>query len=86
MGVHVAEGPGRSTEDRAEAGAPGKPLDADLYAKLADPLRARRERYLPPGKYTIEIVQGINREKTTLVVKPLPERQGFDDEAGPDRD
>jgi photosystem II stability/assembly factor-like uncharacterized protein len=73
-------------EDRAEAGAPGKPLDADLYEKLADPLRARRERYLPPGKYTIEIVQGINREKTTLVIKPLPERPSFDDEAGPDRE
>ena len=74
-------------EEKPEAAAPAKPLDADLYEKLADPLRAKRERFLPPGKYSIEIVQGITVEKTTLVVKAEPERPGFGgDEAAPDRE
>ena len=72
-------------EERAEA-APPKPLDPDLYERLSDPLRARRQRYLPPGKYTIAIQQGITVVKTTLVVKPERERMGFEDGAGPDRD
>ncbi|MGH9365902.1 MAG: WD40/YVTN/BNR-like repeat-containing protein, partial [Thermoanaerobaculia bacterium] len=73
-------------DERADAG-PAKPLDPDLYGKLADPLRAKRERFLAPGKYTIEIVQGITVEKTTLVIKAEPERQGFGgDEAAPDRE
>ena len=66
---------------------PAKPLDADLYEKLSDPLRARRQRFLPPGKYTIEIEQGVTVEKTTLTVKPEPERPSFGgDEAGPDKE
>jgi hypothetical protein len=73
-------------DERADA-APGKPLDPDLYEKLADPLRAKRQRYLPSGKYTIEIVQGITVEKTTLVVKPERETGFFGgDQAGPDRE
>jgi photosystem II stability/assembly factor-like uncharacterized protein len=73
-------------DERAEAAAP-KPLDPDLFEKLADPLRAKRQRFLPPGKYTIEIVQGITVEKTTLVVKPERETGLFGaDEAGPDRE
>jgi hypothetical protein len=36
---------------------------------LADPLRATRKRYLPPGKYTVEIRAGQTVEKTTLNVQ-----------------
>ncbi|MGH9316623.1 MAG: WD40/YVTN/BNR-like repeat-containing protein, partial [Thermoanaerobaculia bacterium] len=72
-------------EDDAEAGTskpesekppagPGKPLDEDLYKALADPLRGARKRYLPPGKYTIEIRAGAATDKTTLEVKSEEER------------
>src|SRR6185369_1708023 len=45
------------------------PLDPELFGLLADPLRASRKRYLPPGKYTIEIRSGEALEKTTLNVQ-----------------
>jgi hypothetical protein len=48
---------------------PSKPLDPELYDMLADPLRATRKRYLPPGKYTVEIRSGQSMEKTTLNVQ-----------------
>jgi photosystem II stability/assembly factor-like uncharacterized protein len=72
-------------DDKPEAGPP-KPLDADLYEKLSDPQRARRLRYLPPGKYTVFIEQGVTVEKTTLNVKAEADRPGFGDGAAPDRD
>jgi photosystem II stability/assembly factor-like uncharacterized protein len=67
-------------KEPAEA-PPLKPLDPELYERLSDPLRAKRQRYLPPGKYTIEIEQGILVEKTTLVVKPERETGRFDDDS-----
>jgi len=77
---------GEKPEEKADA-APPKVLDPELYEKLTDPLRAKRQRYLPPGKYTIEIVQGITVEKTTLVVKPERDAGFFGgDEAAPDRE
>lgn len=52
----------------------GKPLlDPELQELLKDPLRTTRKRYLPPGKYTIEINSGGVVEKTTLRVKPPKE-------------
>jgi len=49
----------------------GKPLlDADLQQLLADPLHASRKRYLPPGRYSVEIASGGRADKTALVVKP----------------
>jgi len=73
-------------DKKADAG-PAKPLDPDLFEKLSDPLRSKRLRYLPPGKYTIFLEQGLTVEKTTLRVKAEPERPGFgDDEPAPDRE
>jgi hypothetical protein len=51
------------------AAGPSRPLDPELYDMLADPLRATRKRYLPPGKYTVEIRSGQSMEKTTLNVQ-----------------
>jgi photosystem II stability/assembly factor-like uncharacterized protein len=76
---------GDKGDDKPEAGPP-KPLDPDLYEKLSDPQRAKRLRYLPPGKYTVHIEQGVTVEKATLTVKAEPDRPGFGDEAAPDRD
>jgi photosystem II stability/assembly factor-like uncharacterized protein len=59
---------GKPDEDRPSAGPP-KPLDPEIYDLLADPLRATRKRYLPPGKYTIEVRSGGSVEKTTLKVE-----------------
>jgi hypothetical protein len=57
-------------EDRpSPAAGPSRPLDPELYDMLADPLRATRKRYLPPGKYTVEIRSGQSMEKTTLNVQ-----------------
>ncbi len=58
-----------------------KPLDEDLAAALADPLRANRKRYLPPGKYTIEIRAGKSVEKTLLTVRPPKTSPGDEDES-----
>lgn len=55
-------------EDKPAAGVK-KPLDPELFNLLADPLRAARKRYLPPGKYTIEIRSAGVTEKTTLNVQ-----------------
>ena len=59
---------GKPEEERAAAG-PTRPLDPETYELLADPLRATRKRYLPPGKYTVEIRSGGAVEKTTLNVR-----------------
>jgi hypothetical protein len=61
-------------EEEAEARPAGGPapavLDEDLHRALADPLRAQRKRYLPAGKYTVEITAGGQSAKTRLTVKP----------------
>ncbi|HYR47095.1 MAG TPA: hypothetical protein VER78_08815, partial [Thermoanaerobaculia bacterium] len=59
---------GKPEEEKPAAG-PSRPLDPELYGLLADPLRAARQRYLPPGKYTIEIRSGQSVQKTTLNVQ-----------------
>ncbi len=59
---------GKPEEEHPAAGPP-KPLDPEIYGLLADPLRATRKRYLPPGKYTIEIRSAESVEKTTLKVE-----------------
>ncbi len=64
---------GKPEEERPSAGPP-KPLDPEIYNLLADPLRASRKRYLPPGKYTVEIRSGGSVEKTTLKVEAEKER------------
>ena len=59
---------GKADDDKPSAG-PAKPLDPKLYDLLADPLRSTRKRYLPPGKYTVEIRSGDTVEKTKLNVQ-----------------
>ncbi|HYT32119.1 MAG TPA: hypothetical protein VEO37_05955, partial [Thermoanaerobaculia bacterium] len=56
---------------------PAKPLDPQLYKQLEDPLRSTRKRYLPAGKYTVEVRAGSATDKTTLEIKPEPERSPF---------
>ena len=68
------EEPGKAEDDKPPAAGPAKPLDPELNALLADPLRASRKRYLPPGKYTVEIRSGASVEKTELKVQA--EREG----------
>jgi hypothetical protein len=57
-----------AAEPTASSGQPM--LDADLRQLLADPLHASRKRYLPAGKYTVEITAGREVDRTTLTVKP----------------
>src|SRR5262249_8090442 len=59
---------GKPEDDRPSTG-PAKPLDQKLYELLADPQRSTRKRYLPPGKYTVEIRSGQAVEKTKLNVQ-----------------
>ena len=55
-------------------------LDDTLQAALADPLRATRKRYLPPGRYTVEITAGGETARTRLTVKPPREQARADDD------
>jgi hypothetical protein len=68
------EGEDEATARPAATGAPVV-LDDDLHAALADPLRATRERFLPPGRYTVEIASGGETAKTRLTVKPPREQE-----------
>jgi hypothetical protein len=72
------EDSGKPEEERPAAG-PARPLDPKLYELLADPLRSTRKRYLPPGKYTVEIRSGQSVEKTKLNVQAARETGGFED-------
>ncbi len=72
------EDSGKAEEERPAAG-PARPLDPKLYDLLADPLRSTRKRYLPPGKYTVEIRSGQSVEKTKLNVQAQRETGGFED-------
>jgi len=56
-------------EEGEEAVAAERPLDEDLLAILADPLREQRPRFLLPGRYTVEVTSGAATETTTLVIK-----------------
>ena len=70
-------------EEAASKPAAGAPsvLDDALQAALADPLRATRKRYLPAGRYTVEITAGPESAKTRLTVKPPREQPRVDDDA-----
>jgi photosystem II stability/assembly factor-like uncharacterized protein len=60
-------------EDTEEAEVSAPPLDDELHGLLADPLRDSRARYLPPGKYTVEIRAGKLKKTTRLTVEPPKE-------------
>jgi hypothetical protein len=58
-------------DDEKTAQARPKPVtDPELARMLADPLLGTRKRYLPPGKYTVEIAAAGVVEKTALTIKP----------------
>ncbi len=66
-------------EDGDEAGAKATP--PELLDLLADPLRKARDRYLPAGRYTVEIAAGSEKATTRLVVKaPKKEAAGGGEE------
>ena len=75
----------RPEEDRPSAG-PAKPLDARLYELMTDPLRGSRRRYLPPGKYTVEVRSGDSIAKTTLKVQAEKESGLFGDDPPGEKD
>jgi hypothetical protein len=63
------------------ASASGKPmLDPELERVLADPMRATRKRYLPSGKYTVEVRAGGATATSTLKVKPPKDADADDDD------
>jgi hypothetical protein len=67
-------------DEKQAAAAPAKPLtDPELRRILADPLRGARKRYLPPGKYTVEVASAGLVDKTSLTVKP-PKEDKADEE------
>lgn len=81
----AAAEPAEEEEDDDEAAAEkpdtGRPqLDAELENLLADPLRSTRRRYLPPGKYTVEVRSGGATSTTTLTVSPPKESPAAEDE------
>src|SRR5438128_88924 len=45
-------------------------IDPELERLLADPMRSTRKRYLPPGKYTVEVRVGAETATSSLRVKP----------------
>ncbi len=53
----------------------GKATPREVASLLADPLRKTRPRYLPPGRYAVEVAVGAAKSSTRLVVKP-PKREG----------
>jgi len=65
-------------EEDEEADAPPEPtssssgkamLDPELERLLADPLRSTRRRYLPPGRYTVEIRSAGATATSRLTIK-----------------
>ena len=81
--------PSPAAEEEAEeppektASTSGKPmLDPELERLLADPFRSTRTRYLPAGKYTVEVRAGGASSTSTLTVKP-PKDTGADEEDSP---
>lgn len=60
---------GEPGDEGETAGAGPEVTPAEVAALLADPLRKSRDRYLPPGRYTVEVAVGGGKAKTRLVVK-----------------
>ena len=64
-------------DEKSAAAAPARPLtDPELMRLLADPLRGTRKRYLPPGKYVVEIASRGAVETTRLLIKPPKDDKG----------
>jgi photosystem II stability/assembly factor-like uncharacterized protein len=59
----------RDTPESTSSASGKAMLDPELERLLADPMRSTRRRYLPPGRYTVEIKSGGATSKTKLTVK-----------------
>lgn len=67
---------GENDDDEDDADdAPVRSTSPEVLELLADPLRKGRDRYLPPGRYTVEVVVGTSKATTKLLVRP-PKRDG----------
>jgi len=71
---------GAGADDESEEGG-SKATPPEVADLLADPLRKTRPRYLPPGRYTVEVAVGGERAATRLAVK-APKKE----EAEPEED
>ena len=69
--------PPAGDEEEDEAGS--KTTPPEVAALLADPLRKTRERYLPAGRYAVEIAVGAQNAKTSLVLK-APKQEAVEDD------
>ena len=65
-------------EEAEEVGSKATP--PEVAALLADPLRKTRDRYVPAGRYTVEIAVGAERATTKLVLKAPKQESAADDE------
>jgi hypothetical protein len=64
------------------ASTSGKPmLDPELERVLSDPMRASRKRYLPPGRYTVEVRAGGATSSAPLRVKEPKAGDDADEDA-----
>ena len=65
----AAAGEEVADEDDEGDGKGPKATPREVSDLLADPLRSTRPRYLPPGRYTVEIAVGAEKASTRLMVK-----------------
>ncbi len=72
-GPEAAEEAAPEEVDGDDAGS--KTTPPDIVPLLDDPLRTSRDRYLPPGRYTVEVAVSGARAATRLVVK-APKGEG----------
>ena len=88
-GAAAAADADETEEDDEEADVPpeqtssssGKPmLDPELERLLADPLRSTRRRYLPPGRYTVEVRSSGATSTSRLTIKAPKEDAAEADE------
>jgi len=69
-----------SAPPEATSSSSGKPmLDPVLERLLADPLRSSRRRYLPPGRYTVEVRSAGAVSTSRLTIK-APKDEGTEDD------
>ncbi len=68
-GADVAATPDPPAGDDEEDEAGAETTPPEVAGLLADPLRKTRGRFLPAGRYTVEIAVGGEKAKTSLVLK-----------------
>ena len=73
------KGEAAAGDDEEAEEASSKTTPPEISALLADPLRKTRPRYLPAGRYTVEIAAGAERAKTSLVLKS-PKQEAVEDD------